>query len=128
MKQTSHVWPLLRASLIAVTLVVSAPSLAFAQNNEDVTRAIARAAASVELLQGNDGAADASASIQMATARLDEARAARDANDRSEAIFRAQESEINVKVALAEIERKRTERRAQQLDEAVRVLERELAA
>lgn len=128
MKQTSRVWPRVRAGLVAVTIALAAPTLAFAQSDEDVTRAIARAAATVELLHGNEGAADASASIQMAAARLDEARAARDARDRDEAVRRAHESELNAKVALAEIKQRSTERRSQQLNEAVSVLEREVAS
>lgn len=128
MKQASNHRSPLRAGLVAVAMVLAAPAIAFAQSEEDVTRAIARAAASVELLDRSDSAAEASASIQMARARLDEARAARDNREEVEAVYRAQEAELNARVALAEIEQKSTERRAKQLDEAVSVLERELAS
>jgi hypothetical protein len=128
MKQTSNHWQPLRSGIVAAAMLLAAPAVALAQSDEDVTRAIARAAASVELLDRADAASDASASIQMARARLDEARAARDHRDQAEAINRAQEAELNAKVALAEIEQRSTERRAQQLDEAVGVLERELAS
>ncbi len=118
---------ILKACVVTAAIALSAQGVAFAQSDEDVTRAIARAAATVDLLQGAEGAADASASIQMATARLDEARAARDTSDELDAVRRAQEAELNAKVALAEIVQMRTERRARQLNEAVIVSERELA-
>lgn len=112
--------------IAASAIVWATPVLAFAQSDQDVTRAIARAAATVELLQGAEGAADASASIQMATARLDEARAARDQSHELEAVRRAQEAELNAKVALAEVVQMRGQRRAKQLSDAVAISEREL--
>lgn len=107
---------------LAFTTAIATPAVA--QNDDAVVRAITRAQTLLDTLDAPRG--EASATYQIATTRLDEARAAQASDDDQSAVWRAAEAAVNAEIATEQMRLLALRERQADLRDAVSALRREL--
>ena len=127
MTSPSSLARVLRAASLAGALTLTGGA-AFAQSSDDVSRAIARAEASIDLIREDAARSYAPTAYERASLRLEQAREAEDRRDRTEAYRRAEEASLQAQLAAARIETETLKATEGDVRDAVDALERELAA